>query len=289
MARTTAEIKTAMTEVFCKNATISELYGLDPDKTFDEQFSKASLESILFYIVAFAIYTFEKILDLHKQEVTTIINELKPHTLRWYVNKTKEFRKGQPLIDDTDQYSDENLTPEDIAKLQIVTYASAEERSGTLLIKVAKGSDNIEPLSKTDPSEFDALQEYLAEVKDAGVRIVLRSAEPDILLLNLTIHYNPMILQIDGKSLNGGEPVLNAINNYIKNLPFNGEYRNADLIDILQRVEGVVIATLNSASSSFDNDSFNDIDILERPLSGYYTFDLSRSSIEYIAYENVLY
>jgi hypothetical protein len=289
MARTVSEIKESMTSIFVKDTTIQQLYNIDTNLSFEAQFSKASIESILFYIVAFAIYTFEKILDLHKQEVTTIINELKPHTLRWYVNKTKEFRKGQPLIEDTDQYSDEKLTSEDIAKLQIVTYASAEEGSGTLLIKVAKGSDNIEPLSKTDPNEFDALQEYLAEVKDAGVRIVLRSVEPDILLLNLTIHYNPMILQIDGKSLNGGEPVLDAINNYIKNLPFNGEYRNADLIDILQRVEGVVIPTLNSASSSFDNDSFHNINILEKPFSGYYTFDLSRSSIEYIAYENVLY
>ncbi|MEG2792053.1 MAG: hypothetical protein RSA98_10785, partial [Odoribacter sp.] len=86
MARTIAEIKKEMTEVFIGNETIMALYGLNPEKNFEDQFSKVSLESILFYVVATCIWTLEKLFDRHRQEVTELINELKPHSLRWYAN-----------------------------------------------------------------------------------------------------------------------------------------------------------------------------------------------------------
>lgn len=71
-----------MTDVFMANDTIKALYGLDPDpeRTFEDQFSKVSLESILFHVVATCIWTLEKMFDRHKQEVDELISELKPHS-----------------------------------------------------------------------------------------------------------------------------------------------------------------------------------------------------------------
>jgi len=280
MARTTKEIYDGMIAVKEGTAQLSALTSN----------SATAIWRLILWITAYGIHAFERILDLHKQEVIDIINELKPHSLRWYVNKTRAFRKSQLLIPDSDQYSDEGLTEEQIAEMQIISRVSIAEGSGVLLIKVAKGADILQPLSKfPDDNEFAALEEYLAEVKDAGVRIILRSEPADILRLNLIIHYNPMLINSDGSSLAGGRPVDDAINNFVRNLPFNGEYRNADLVDVLQKTEGVVIPTLQNASASFNIQDFHNIDILEKPFSGYYTFDLEGSTIQYIAYESILY
>ena len=99
-----------MTDVFITNDTIKALYGLDPKKSFEDQFSKVSLESILFYVVATAVWTLEKLFDRHRQECTELINELKPHSIRWYANKAKAFQFGKSLVPDTDQYDNTGLT-----------------------------------------------------------------------------------------------------------------------------------------------------------------------------------
>ncbi len=285
MARTVKEIKDEMTAEFISNSTVVEKYGLDSTKTFEEQFSKASIESILFYVFAFCAWTVEKLFDTHKTEVTNYIDEMKPHSLRWYVNKVKDFRFGQSLIEDTDRYSDEGLTEKEIEDRQIVKYAAASEQNATLYIKVA-GSGH-KPISE---EQQQALTEYLAEIKDAGVRIVVRNANADKIKMSLRIFYNPMILQSNGNSLQGGTPVIDAIQQYVENLPFNGEFRKVDLVDALQQVEGVVMPELVSVSTSVATSYYKILDdAYEKPFSGYYEFDTESTTIEYIPYENVSY
>ncbi len=63
MARSIAEIKKTMTDGFVTNEEAKARYGLDTSKTFDEQFSKVSIESILYYVVASAIYILEVLSD----------------------------------------------------------------------------------------------------------------------------------------------------------------------------------------------------------------------------------
>ena len=286
MAREIKVIKDEMTAEFISNPAVVEKYGLDTEKSFDAQFSKASIESILFYVFAFCAWTVEKLFDTHKAEVTNYIDEMKPHSLRWYVNKVKEFRFGQSLIPDTDQYDDTGLTDEDIATMQIVKYASAEERNGQLFIKVAKDGKN--GRSTLSGEEELALKAYMQEVKDAGVKVTIRNAQAVDFKIDITIYYNPQVLDQNGVSLiSGGEPVKDAIKNYIENLPFNGEYRNVELIDKLQQVEGVVIPELAGAYSRITNeDNYSIINAKETSYSGYYKFD-NDSQITYRVYENL--
>lgn len=287
MARTVKEIKDEMTHEFVNDATVIVKYGLDTTKSFDKQFSKASIESILFYVFAFCAWTMERLFDTHKSEVTTYIDEMKPHSLKWYVNKVKAFRYGQSLITNTDQYDDSGLTDEDIAERQIVKYVSAEEIDGHLYIKVAKDNDGARsPLTTT---EANALKNYVDEVKDAGVRVEIRNENAVKFMLNLTVYYNPQILTADGTSiLRGGNPVKEAIKDYIENLPFNGEYRNVELVDKLQQVEGVVIPELGGAYSKITNAAdYSAINAKEKPFSGYYAFQEDDSTINYVVYAGV--
>lgn len=287
MAREIKEIKDEMTAEFKSNPAVVEKYGLDTKKSFDAQFSKASIESILFYVFAFCAWTVEKLFDTHKAEVTNYIDEMKPHSLRWYVNKVKEFRFGQSLIADTDQYDDTGLTDEDIATMQIVKYASAEETNGALYVKVAK--DNAGVRGQLTEDEVNALTSYMNEVKDAGVRIYIRNAPAVDFKIDITIYYNPQVLNDNGESLiDGGTPVVDAIKDYIENLPFNGEFRNVELIDRLQQVNGVVIPELEGTYSRITNeDNYSPINAKEKSYSGYYAYDSVNSQVKFEPYANI--
>lgn len=89
MARTIEEIKKDMTTEWMKQPAVMSAYGLDGKKAFKDCFSAASLENILFYVFAFAVWSLESLFDLHRDEVDLLIERLEPHTLRWYVAKAK--------------------------------------------------------------------------------------------------------------------------------------------------------------------------------------------------------
>jgi hypothetical protein len=244
MARTITEIKKEMTGYFIANDTIIDLYGIDTTRTFEDQFSKVSVESIFFYCVSVAIWAAETLFDVHKTEMTTLIATLKPHRLKWYVDKAKAFQFGRSLITDSDLYNNTDLTDEEITNEQVVKYAAAEEQSGWVILKVATDGASIrEPLTNDQET---ALLAYLKEIKDAGVRIALVNEPANAFKATYDIYYDPMILSAGLLSLaEGGNPVRSAVEDFIANLTFNGEYRNSALTDRLQSVPGVVIPELH--------------------------------------------
>lgn len=247
MARTINVIKKEITDSFIQNDTVIGMYDIDSAKSFEDQFSKVSIESIVFYVVAVAIWTLEKLFDLHRDEVTALLNASKPHRLLWYVQKTKAFQFGRALVTDSDAYDNTGVTDEQIEAERVVKYAAAVEQSGRIIVKVAgSGTEGREPLAIDQKA---ALEAYLKEIKDAGVQVELINQLPNAFAATIDIYYDPMILSASLASLaNGGNPVLEAINDFIANLPFNGEYRNSALIDRLQSVPGVVIPELHLSS-----------------------------------------
>lgn len=292
MARQISEIKNEMTSNFVNQPVIIERYGLDPEKGFDEQFSRVSLESMLFYVVSVSIWVLEKLFDRHREEVNRDIDNFKPHSLRWYVNKAKQFRVGEQLLPDSDKYSDIGpygvpYTPDQIETMQVVKYAAANELTGVVYLKIAGGDEKErKPLSD---DHKNGVEEYMAEIKDAGVRLVVWSKSADVMRVNLTVHYNPMILNGEGSSLtSGGNPVIDCIKKYLATLPFNGEHRNVSLVDELQKVPGVVIPELYEVNTRFSGEErYKTVDTKETPYSGYYDFDEKGSQINYVSYESV--
>lgn len=79
MARS-EDIKLQMTESFISNVTIQERYELDPDKTFEQEFSKVSVENIWFSIAAFSIWTLETLWDIFKSENEAEMAKQKIHS-----------------------------------------------------------------------------------------------------------------------------------------------------------------------------------------------------------------
>lgn len=288
MARTIDEIKLGLTTSFIENTTLQSVYGLDTSKTFAEQFTKVSIENILLYVIAVAIYALEVIFDNHVSEVDTLISNQSPHTLKWYVYKVLDYREGQVLVEDTDYYSDvkddgTTYSDEEIEVTQIVKYASAVEDDGVLYIKVAgdDGSGNKEPLSD---EQLIGLTSYVKEVKDAGVSVDFINEAGAYLRLELDIYYNPQILNANGEDASGDKVINNAIEEYITSLDFNGEYRNITLVDKLQAVSGVEIPELKLAEQSYGGVSYETVNAFVVPRPGYYQFNEDLITINYIAY-----
>ena len=285
MARTIDTINNDLKQAFMQDTTLAEKYGFTAGANFADTFSLFSIESIILYIVAASIWTLEKLFDTHTAEVTDYIATMKPHSLRWYVEKAKAFMYGVPLIDGSDQYDTTNLTDEQIAEKKIVTFAACTEANATLYLKVAKAGPA--PLTADEKAAFVA---YLHEIKDAGVRIDVISENGDYLKLQMVIYYNPLLINANGESkATGNKVVEDAIKNYIENIPFNGEFRKNELEDAIQAVDGVVMVEFERAehSETGEDDTFEEVIPYCKPTSGYFKFaNADLSGITYQPYAN---
>ncbi len=283
MYKNRIEIKEDITGAFVENPFIIQAYGLVPGRSFKEQFSKLSLENVLFDIVSFAIWILQELFATNKNEVEALIDNQKAGTPAWYRYKTLQYQKGFDLLPGSDKFNNSGATAEQIAQSKIIKYAAVTESDepGTIVIKIA-GEDNGE-LQPIPDNEMPAIETYLNEIKWAGTRVRVINYLPDLLRLNLVIYRDPLVLDENGVHIRTGKkPVEEAINNYLKNLPFDGELVLAHLIDAIQQAEGVLIPHLVEASSKWIDSNtggygnWQTIDVKKIPESGYFkieTFD----------------
>lgn len=286
MARTIEEIKKDMTGRFMGMEAVRNAYGLDGSKGFDDCFSMASLESVLFYVFAACVWALEKIFDLHRADVDARIERLEPHTLRWYVNKTKAYMHGKSLVTDADYYDTAGMTAEQIAEAQVVKYAVATESNTVIYIKVAGEDKDGNPTPLND-GPLNGLTAYINEVKDAGVSVVVRNEKADEMQISLLIYYNPVLIDAEGKDSSGAEPVRETVRDVIRNLPFNGVFRKSDLLAAVQALDCVEVADIRSVRvKPYDPKApWHEVEGFDRPSSGYYSIETL--TVEYKPYSSV--
>lgn len=228
--------------------------------------SSVSIWRLMLYIVAVIANTVEKLFDLHKTEVEQLIKELVPGRAEWYARKALDFLKDELLPDGSDIYDTTTLTDEEIENKKVVKYAVAVEdrEMANLTVKIA-GIQGAELVRLDDDTEAQ-FREYMEQIKYAGVKINLINRNADLFACEINVLYNPLILPSIVEN-----DCITAIENYLKNLPFNGEYSNMALVDELQKVDGVKIVDLVFAKSNTRKiDEMNEIASNIRPLSGYF-------------------
>jgi hypothetical protein len=285
---TIAEIKKKMTDAFISDAVVVAKYGLQPDKTFEEQFKIDSVENIFFFIVAYPIWWAYQLFDKHKSDVAQILREQTPGTAGWYAWKAKQFQFGMALVTETDYYDNSELTDEQIEAIKVVKYAASVESldKSILYLKVAGGSDTRTQITAPQLTAFKA---YMNEVQYAGVRLSVINDPADKMNLVIDIYYDPEILDETGRRLDGTaeNPVRNAIENYLNNLPFNAMFTKQALIDSLQAVSGVDVAEIQSAASRYGAyQNFTEINAREIAHAGYY--EINELTLNFIPDEEIL-
>lgn len=250
--------------------------------------SKSAVWLSFTFIIAYAISLLEVLFDTHKAETDSALALLKPHTARWYRQKALAFQFGFALIPDTDLYDNTNVDENIIDDSKIIKYAAVTEPNteSRVIIKIATENGGVlSPLTNIQKQSFDS---YIAEIKDAGVNITVINFLPDRLYLTMRIFYDPLVLDAQGNSIiDGGKPVEEAIEEYLKTLPFDGQLVLAHLVDALQEVPGVRIPQLDYAASSWINTEINDygnpepINVRVMPESGYFKV-VDFNSISYV-------
>jgi len=252
MSRTIKEIYDA---IITEKETFSSLNTLVPNPDTAQTFltdltsaSKVAIWRLMFWVVAVAIWSHEQIFDLHKAELIEIGNNLITGTKRWYKEQALLFQYGDSL-----QWNPTKLKYEYdplSSGTKIVTACSVREVSGQVRIKIAKddGVGGLEPLTPTEETAFTS---YMNQIKFAGTNVAITNINADDLKLSINLYYDPLVLKSTGESiLNAGIfPVEDAINNHLKELPFDGTFNLTKFIDAIQQAEGVVDPVLLSSEA----------------------------------------
>ena len=269
MARSIQEIQELIYQAKTQEPALNELNST----------SKVAIWRLWVYIISVAIWSLEKLFDLHRTDIDKRLTELKPHTARWYRSKALAFQYGYYLAHDSDKYNNQWLTEEQIEASKIIKYSAVVEskNEGRLIVKIAgEHGDTLQPITDAQRQSFEA---YLQEIKDAGVRLSVVNYQPDVLHLQMKIIYDPLVLDSNGQSIaKATKPVEETIISYLKRLPFNGELVLAHLIDALQQAEGVkiphlVLAQSKNITSGGGYGAFETIEISKIPTAGYFTID----------------
>ena len=278
MARTIQEIQELIYQAKTQEPALNELNST----------SKVAIWRLWVYIISVAIWSLEKLFDLHRADIDKRLAELTPHTARWYRTKALAFQYGFDLLPDSDKFNNTGHTEEQIEASKIVKYSAVVEskNEGRLIVKIAgEQGEQLQPITDAQKQAFEA---YLQDIKDAGVRLSVVNYQPDILHLQMKIVYDPLVLDSNGQSiLHATKPVETAIKDYLKRLPFNGELVLAHLIDALQQAEGVkiphlVLAQSKNITSGGEYGAFETIEISKIPTAGYFTID-NFNDITYIS------
>ena len=191
---------------------------------------------------------------------------MKPHRPKWYRDMVLAYMKDRTLIPDTDEYDTADMTDEEITAARVVKHAVADESDDASLLTIKVAGEKGGRRCPLDAETESQLKAYIAEIKDAGVRTALVNIAPDRFNCELDIYFDPILLASAVEST-----CREAIQNYIENLPFNGEYTNMALVDQLQKIDGVRIPELRSATTVAAGESVvTAIDARCVPAAGYF-------------------
>lgn len=264
-----------MTTAFMSVALIREAYGLDPEYSFEDQFSKVSFENIIFELFAYIHLFLELLFDQHKLENENLIRSQKTHKAPDVRNRLLSFQYGFDII--LDQWQNGNATDEQIEQSRIIKYAAVVESSDEkrVICKIATETDGeLSPITET---QLEAVMVYVKEIKPPGVPYTVINYLPDLLQLSIRIFRDPLVLDGNGvHRVTGLKPVEIALKEFMKELPFNGELRADDMFNKLKAIEGVELVKIDDLQSAWLNPAtgnygvFTSIDVRRIPESGYF-------------------
>lgn len=241
--------------------------------------SKVAIWRLFIWIVAVVAWMLSEALGKHKIEVNNQIAYGYHGCLRYYHFKSLNFQFGDVLKYNGRQYA--YLTDND--DLKIIKRCAVSMYQGVMRFKVVKESNGV--LESLTIDEETAYKDFLSNILYPGTNYTVISSTADLLKLNIKIYTNQQIINPFGVHVQTNIPVVeNAINDFVKNLPFNGKMNIQKLIDAIQSIEGVEDVQLTESSYKYGGLSWVVFTREIEPFSGYMELDLNNSNIEYYAY-----
>jgi hypothetical protein len=288
MARTIAEISNYIKTGFISSQNLRNLYGLEEEYAnstidnaafYDNHFSQVSIETIIINIVAVVAATIENMFDWFTADIKKIVESERYGHAGWYKKMALLFQFGENINNEyspesTSDFAESAIYANENPELQVIKYAFAESSAtGTgVNIKIAGETDG--ELSPLTSDQIKAFTAYMNRIKPAGIPLNIINRNADRLIIELTIYYNPLVLDSDGSKISdGSRPVEEAINGYLNSIEFNGEFINMKIIDAIQQAIGVEIAELTRSAQQHEGYPVTDIEVKFTPDSGYMRLD----------------
>jgi len=243
MARTIKDISDLIKEAFLNNALLRMLYSLNENKTFDEQFSPVSVESLTIEAHATAAASIEAMHEWNLREITKQIEQERYGYAGWYTKMMLAFQFGFDLNELEEQTFYNDTTSQTAIDAQIIKFSFAFDNPNTagVTIKIAKADAEDKP-TPLDSFEEKAAISYINRIKPAGIPIKIVNEEADILDISLKIVFDPLAFNSESDVYDRVEKAINA---YLNGIKYNGAFVSMSMIDQLQVTRGIVIALVN--------------------------------------------
>ncbi len=232
---TIQEIKKEMTDTFMADSVVREKWGLLPTDEFEEKFKPASIENLLFYIIALCVWTREEYHKLWKQDVENTALSTRYGTKQWWHKMALMWQNGDAveiLDNGTIGYASENK------QKRLVKYAAIVSEDRTVYIRVAKEMNG--DLARLEDEELESFQAYINQIKPIGINVVAQSRNACEVAFYNKIYCNA---QYDKTEVLNN--VKTAIEEYLKSIEFGGVLYKNKIIDVVQGVEGVEDTNIN--------------------------------------------
>jgi hypothetical protein len=220
--------------------------------------SKVANWRLILWVISFCIWVHETLWDLFKAEIEQQIAAGRPGVPLWYQQQAFNWQFGQDLVWDGNRYVYDPIN----LPLRLVTRCSINDEGGIIRVKVAKGLDAPSELSIIEEASFTA---YMNQIKFAGSNLQVINYPADQIRCAWEIFYNPL-LQPSAVRAN----VEAAINNYLRNIPFDGKLVLNAFIDAVQAAEGVVNPILLACDTNNISSAFAPVNIEYQSVSGYF-------------------
>lgn len=280
MARTVEQIQEAIKSDWMANTTLVEAYSLDVSKTFDEQFSKMSVERNLVYVFALAVYFFERVLDTFKADVQATVDSNALCSVPWLYARCLEFQLGDSLVFNDSTFRFEYETTDEAKRIVKFVAIREVQVEGVTKLRVYVSKANKVPLTSDELLAFTA---YIKRIGAAGIHYEFISLAATELSFALNVVYDPMVLTNSGTKLSDGtKTVENAIQSYLDGITYGGVFNRTYLIDAVQKAEGVIDVTLADVKIGSGSGEVDNSQNIEAP-GGCYSHKLDRSTINYSA------
>lgn len=227
------------------------------------------------YIVAYIVNLFQKQDEAFKQEMEEMSRTKQVATLMWYRQITLDFLYGKSLVwnEETLKFEQQLAENESAEDFKIVDYCAAVKAPGKVRVKVAKDVSGVPGQLLT--AEKNALEAYLNQMQAARDEIELVNNVADDLRIEIDVYVDPLLIDKSNGQLHadGTLPVELAIDNYLKNLEFNGAFVLTKFDDAIQEAEGVQDIKRVSIQSRYGVAAFEDIDVQQIADAGYFAID----------------
>ena len=242
-ARSISTIQTSLRNALTSDPVIGPLWtasgsSVDPLK-------------LITYIIAVSQATEENIINQAQINLEGILESASPSTLLW-IQKMAFYFQWSSTVPQTIQLNTTTLAPyypNVNSSYNIITQCSVSSNLlSSVLIKVAQGSvGGLFPL--TGP-QLSAFQSYMNYIKPAGIIYNCISLPGDIVYCAVNATFSGAYIGTIANDL------LNAYNNYLYSIPFNGTFILSDLMVALKKVSGIMDIEFKNVNINPDSASF---------------------------------